>query len=311
MKSRTNYRKNFKGFTLVELLVVISIIALLMALLLPALAKARTQAKRVTCLSGLRQLVLAWMAYAESDDGKLVNGGQAIGSKYAGVTEPFWCTPLCNASHLLPTSDAVGSGWPGQRYDWDTTAGNAASGVALPYAERQLLLTQGALFRYCQNVKSYRCPEADKNTHRTYVMPPSMNAYWDGGGYPIGNIIKRLGQIKKSKERVVFFEEKNISPDAFQFPYDSVDPYWIDDLPNIMHGNGANFGFADGHAEFFEWKCQSTLALCQAAVSDVAMSTSQLATYKSSAAAEQCGGGNIYNYDAKWVENAVWGNSLF
>ena len=180
MKNRTNSRKNFKGFTLVELLVVIAIIALLMAVLLPALSKARTQAKRIVCLGNLRQLVTAWMAYAENNDGKIVNGGQALsgtgGTGYAAVTEPFWCTPLCNATYPLPTTDEVGSGWPAIRYDWDTTTTGA---FAYPYEERLSLLMKGALYRYCSNVKSYRCAEADKDTHRTYVMPVSMNAYCD------------------------------------------------------------------------------------------------------------------------------------
>ena len=61
------------GFTLVELFVVISIIALLMAILLPALAKAREQAKRIVCLSNLKQLTLAWMTYASTNNDKLVN----------------------------------------------------------------------------------------------------------------------------------------------------------------------------------------------------------------------------------------------
>jgi prepilin-type N-terminal cleavage/methylation domain-containing protein len=65
-----------KGFTLVELLVVIAIIALLMGVLLPALNKARKAAKRVVCMSNMRQIVVAWMTYAENSDGRIVNGGQ-------------------------------------------------------------------------------------------------------------------------------------------------------------------------------------------------------------------------------------------
>jgi prepilin-type N-terminal cleavage/methylation domain-containing protein/prepilin-type processing-associated H-X9-DG protein len=58
-----------QGFTLVELLVVISIIALLMAILAPSLQQARKQAKAVVCMSNLHQWSLAWSMYAQENDG--------------------------------------------------------------------------------------------------------------------------------------------------------------------------------------------------------------------------------------------------
>ncbi len=241
-----------EGFTLIELLVVIAIIALLMAILLPALNKARRQGKRITCLSGLKQLSIAWMAYAEDNDGKIVNGGQAGAAPgqqvFDWVREPWWCTP----PYPLPTSDEVGSGFPAKRFDWDLT---------LPYKEREWLLSKGALYKYCADLKSYRCPEVDKDMHRTYIMPGSMNAEWKGAPanyMPTGRVVKRIGQIKKSGERVIFFEEKRISPDAFQFPIptSAAIPNWLFDKPNVMHGDGANFGFADGHADYHKWETE-------------------------------------------------------
>ena len=54
-----------KAFTLIELLVVIAIIALLMAILMPTLRRAREQGQRAVCLSNLKQLTLAWIMYAD------------------------------------------------------------------------------------------------------------------------------------------------------------------------------------------------------------------------------------------------------
>jgi prepilin-type N-terminal cleavage/methylation domain-containing protein/prepilin-type processing-associated H-X9-DG protein len=283
-----NKAETRKGFTLVELLVVIAVIALLMAILLPALRKARIQAKRVACLSGLRQLLTAWMAYADNSDGKLVNGGQAPGnSPTNAVREKYWCTPL----PPVPATDEIGT-FNTTIYDWQLDE-TLASG--LPYEERELLLKQGALFKYCNDVRLYRCPMAEKNMHRTYIMPVSMNGLCDHCG-PLGTIIKRTGQLKRSSERVVFFEEKEITPDAFQFDYHKQASQLVwrdDDHPNIMHGNGANFGFADGHADYHAWECQETIDWIMGGWQQQEKPTVQ-----------QC------DKDLIWMHNAIWGVSL-
>ena len=65
-------RPRSRGFTLVELLVVIGIIAILIALLMPALGRARENARRIDCMSHMRQLTTAWVAYAQANKGHLV-----------------------------------------------------------------------------------------------------------------------------------------------------------------------------------------------------------------------------------------------
>ena len=285
--------KKSKAFTLVELLVVISIIALLMAVLLPALTKARRTAKRVACMSNMKQLIAAWMAYAENNDGKLVNGGQSPVPGVAGstVTEPYWCTSFHN-----PPTDG-GYDWnfgviDGVNYfSWGMT-----SYTSLTYAQRVEKLKKGALYRYAPNPKLYRCPEAIAIVHRTYVMPPSMNAHNSGAGTnEEGQIYKRTGQIKGSSQRIVFIEEKIMTPDAMQIMADH--PYWEDypDWPGLMHEKGTTIGFADGHGEYWLWKCQETIAL--AGLIGV---PSNVQTYTQPSCKK----------DIVRVQVGVWGNSL-
>jgi prepilin-type N-terminal cleavage/methylation domain-containing protein len=92
------------GFTLIELLVVIAVLAILMALLLPALASAREEGRRTACLSNLRQIGIAIRAYASDNDGKI-----PYGPKAPPFTSPFDLYPSTGA----PTSlISLGSGAP-------------------------------------------------------------------------------------------------------------------------------------------------------------------------------------------------------
>jgi prepilin-type N-terminal cleavage/methylation domain-containing protein/prepilin-type processing-associated H-X9-DG protein len=239
MKKQTNSQSHIVGFTLIELLVVISIIALLMAVLMPALSKARKQGKKAVCLSNLKQLQLGWTAYAETFEGKLVNGGQADWHK-PSIKENMWCTETHPKDNL---------------YDWDWYPWDMSS-----MQKRIDKLKTGAIWPYVKNPELYRCPEAQRTMHRTYSIVTSMNSKWDEMSSCCGSIqgplFKNLGQIKAPQERIVFVEEGYPSSDAFEVYYSREG--WCD-APQAPHNKAANFGYADGHAELWKWTDKRTI----------------------------------------------------
>ena len=64
-----------------ELLVVVAIIAVLMAILMPALNRVKEQGKRASCINHCKQMVLAWNMYADENDSKIINGNTSTGTQ--------------------------------------------------------------------------------------------------------------------------------------------------------------------------------------------------------------------------------------
>jgi prepilin-type N-terminal cleavage/methylation domain-containing protein/prepilin-type processing-associated H-X9-DG protein len=224
------------AFTLIELLVVIAIIAILAAMLLPALAKTKTKALGVACLSIIRQLQLAWTMYPADNN------------------ETF---PL-NINRGSPSSAQPGS-WVVGNAQTDTTTSN---------------LVNGSLFGYVKGVGVYRCPSDTSLNKRTgnvrtrsYSLSVWLNGYTSGGcpSYKIDSN-PQIDPLHKTKlaqliqplpvQTFVFMEENEQSIDdgmlVVENPmYGPWNAWW--DMPSDRHNRSGSVSFADNHVETVKW----------------------------------------------------------
>jgi len=242
-------RSRKRGFTLIELLVVIAIIAILAAMLLPALAKAKQRAYTIMCLSNTKQLMLGWLQYANENNDRLINN---FGGVYVANT-------INNGTYR---------NWVNNEMDWTTRTWN--TNVAL--------IKNGIMAPYLgNNLGVYRCP-ADSYlspvqrqqgwTARTRSM--SMNAFFGAYSeeYPAHSNGKnihyppavyrqwmKLTEIKRPANIFVIIDEH---PDSINNGMFGNNPgnnatVWSD-TPSWFHNGGANISYADGHSEVHHWK---------------------------------------------------------
>jgi prepilin-type processing-associated H-X9-DG protein len=227
---------------LVELLAVIAIIMLLMAILLPALSKAKAKARELACLSNLRQLQTCAKLYSMDYDGFLPPNRHVYNIN-TGMPSAGWSDDMTWCAGLAP---------------YDTTTENI---------ERALL------FPYNKSTGIYRCP-ADMSRVKTLEgqllsmrRTRSYNLSQSINGYPYTDNADRPPSFTKEHEiddpppaRLLFFvgvHEDSILESHFGIPpagstFSRRRPRWWD-LPTDRHSQGGNFSFADGHAEHWRW----------------------------------------------------------
>ncbi len=232
-----------KGFTLIELLVVISIIALLVSILMPALGKAKDQAKKTVCSSNLRSLTMAMKYYCDENDGHTPSSTNTWSD--GGVTKAGWCGLTCDSTGALYDPQEQVHGFTTDEYTG---------------------LERGQLWKYVDSSEMWRCPaDPKKEQLRSYCM----SAQWWGTHTTTGDmvyydtataglVLDNIDRIKRASERFTFVDQLGMNLDAYYAIWYSQTKWW--NIPNYKHSGGSVNAFADGHVEGYKMLSETVKA---------------------------------------------------
>ncbi len=221
-----------RAFTLIELLVVIAVIAILAALLLPALSQSKIRAQSTQCSSNIRQLSIAFLLYADDCGGLLVNNygkGQTLATRNT---------------------------WANNVEDWGTSDDNT-----------NLTYLTDTLFSPYDNrsAKIFKCPSdfaMATNGPRTRSM--SMNAMVGDCGVLTNFFNPLYVQFFKQSDMpdpsgIFVFLDEHCDTINDGFFVNRLDDYQWGNLPASYHNGAVNLSFADGHMESHRWVVADTI----------------------------------------------------
>jgi prepilin-type N-terminal cleavage/methylation domain-containing protein/prepilin-type processing-associated H-X9-DG protein len=230
-QQNTVHRIEPGGFTLVELLVVISIMSMLMSILLPGLSRAREMGKRIDCLSNLRQLTMAWSFYAMDNEDK-----------------------FCSPNTLW--NDFTGDNyWVADGPDWPTNnVGNTKQAVS-----------SGVLWRYTnETLAVYKCKSDRSDFLRSY----SISARMTGGLDSLSRASEKIVFIDAASDwkwiNGSFFPISCSNNIPKWLPWGSHHSQQI----TARHNGGCNMSFADFHCEYWRWKDPRTVRFANQQISE-------------------------------------------